>query len=869
MVNKIYGLSVFVGLLMVVGCEQAQERGEVPGNPERAEAVAVAEEDVALIPAAASMIPFSSTWRYPTILNWRPGDQLTATVNPPRFSWPYLHEVVAEDLREIRPNVFSFEISADPAFAAPVVRVTDTPYNFYNALSPLPPGAWYWRVGYGPQPDTVWADPLSFVIEADTPRWDRSMIDDAVARLQAREGSRTLPPGTTWEAWNARIAGHPDTRNRYLLMVREAERVISLPWWDDMPEIDNFGRPTRNRDERVRWVRMLREAAIVAFVYRLTGDEQFAGALPRILHMASWPPGGLLSPENLGGQTKMPSQAPELFAAVYDWFRDAWTDEERAVMQEAVRWRIQQMFFAPNAIVWQDGPERMRHFGLAYSGGSHPYQNFAWALPAIMLMAGDVAEAVELLALSLNYLTGVTVPDGPDEGYNEGHGYSNEKAGTLLDAALVVEMLLPELQQGRNPAIYNLIDWFAFVFSGPEELPWGDSWLGTSRNIGDENLRKLAMLTGSPLARQLWQYRGRGEFLGQVRGLYNRPWFELMAWEHYHEMLAELPEAEIADTLFLPEAGWMFAHSRPILTLEDYRQAVGMQFQMRPRGGYGHSFASDGSFVWFAHGSLLSIGGGWRSWASLSYSRSPLSHNSLLINGEGHDVINPFQPQRPYTARPLAFEQTDAFTYWAAELTPGYRPHLEVEEVIRHVLFVEGRWFVILDTLATPEPATFTWLFHVQQDVPMHVGDNGFHYEIDGVKAEVRFANRAESIEIQHAMLEAAYVNPVTGKDHFPIDMERARGREEFRPLLSRALNAHSLRVQNREAARHFYFLSVLNAAPAGEALPEIQFLDGKRLTLTRPDGTALTVSFDPARPGDLTVDPARASQHRTHEVPR
>ena len=811
-----------------------------------------------LIPRERSLQSYNSSWHYPTILNWRPGNGLEVTVNPPRLSWPYLQEIVAADIHNIPPTLFTLEIADNPDFNAPEVRVLDTPYNFYNALPPLAPGVWYWRVGYGPAPESQWSEPLSFVITEDTPVWDRSLIHQAAEHLGQRTGARTLPEGTEWQTWNQRLAEHPDTRSSHELMFREAERVMALPWWDDMPEIDQLGRQPQNRNERTRWVRMLKELSLVAYCYRLTGDEQYAGALPRILHMAGWPPGGLLSPENLGGQTKMPSQAAELFAVVYDWFRDEWTEEERDILRETIRWRLESMFFAPNSIVWQNGPETMRHFGLAYAAGSHPYQNYAWAVPAIVLLAGELEIADELLELSLHYLTGVTIPDGPEEGYNEGHGYSNEKAGTLLDAALVVDMLLPELHMGKNPAIRNLIDWFAFLFSGPEDLPWGDSWLGTSRGIGDENLRKLAMLTGSPLARDLWLQRSRGEYVGNVRSLYNRPWFEFLAWEHHAESLADLPEGEIEDTLFLPEAGWVFAHSRPILTLEDYNQAVGMQFQMRPLGGYGHSFASDGSFVWFAHGALLSVGGGWRSWASLSYSRSPLSHNALLVNGEGHDVINPYQPQRPYTARPLALERSESHTYWAADLTPGYRPHLEVDRVHRHVLFVEGRWFLIYDELVAPEPAIFTWLFHVQQDVPLTVEADGFHYAVSNVQAAVRFANPADTIDILHATERDAYVNPVTGHDHFPEDMRRAESREEFRPLRTRQLLKHSLRVQNRTPSQEFHFLSVLQAAPDGEPLPEIEMLTDKVVRLTRPDGSTITVSFDPSHPGDLTVDPAR-----------
>jgi hypothetical protein len=856
MYKQIIRQSLWGLLLILAACSPqapSPQEAQEPSLTEPKEGIQAPGET---LPSESALQPFNTGWNYSTILNRRPGDGLSVTVNPPRFSWPYLRDIVAEDIRNIAPTVFSLEIAADADFEEPQVRIEDTPYNFYNALAPLPPGTWYWRVGYGAQPNPEWSKVYSFVITGDTPVWDRSFIRGAADRLRGMSGSRTAPEGESWEEWNARLAAHPDTREQHEMLFREAERVMALPWWDEFPETDQLDRPTRTREERTRWVGMLKNLSVVAFCYRLSGDEKYAGALPRIIKMASWPRGGLLSPENLGGQTKMPSQAAELFAVVYDWFREDWSPEQRATLRETLRWRLQDMFFDPDNIVWQQGEERMRHFGLAYSAGSHPYQNFAWAVPAIVLMAGDLEIADTLLELSLHYLTGVTIPDGPEEGYNEGHGYSNEKAGTLLDAVLVVEMLLPEAGQGRNPVIQKLIHWFAFMFSGPEDLPWGDSWLGTSRNIGDENLRKLAMLTHSPLAKSLWVQRGKGEYGSNVRSGYGRPWFEFMAWDRYAESLEALPEAEIDDTLFLPEAGWVFAHSRPILSLEDYNQAVGMQFQMRPMGGYSHSYASDGSFVWFAHGALLSVGGGWRSWASLGYSRSPLSHNSLLINGVGHSVVDPYQPQRAWTARPLAFEQGEGFTYWAADLGEGYRPQIEVDHVVRHVLFVEGRWFVIFDDLQVPEPARFTWLFHVQQDVPLGVEADGFQYTVDHVNAEVRFANVPGTLEIQHATGREAYVNPDSGEDFYPGDMERAKSRGIFSPFLTRPLNQHSLRVRNQEPSTSWQFLSVLNASPEDTPLPEIEMLDEKRVALHTPDGRRIVVSFSPAEPGDFTIDP-------------
>jgi hypothetical protein len=628
---------------------------------------------------------------------------------------------------------------------------------------------------------------------------------------------------------------------------------MALPYWNDFPESDDLGRPPKTREEKTRPVTTLKELTIVAYAYRLTGDEKYAGAIPRIIQMASWPRGGLLSPEGgLGGFTKMPSQAVEFFAVVYDWFADDFSEAQAATLKEAIRWRLHDMYFDPHSIIWQQGEDSMRHYGLAYNGGSHPFQNYAWTLPAILLTAGDLEVSDQLTELALHYLTGVTLQEGPEEGYNEGHGYSNEKAGTLLEAAVVTHMLLPDLELGKNPVIQNLVDWFAFMFSGPEQLPWGDSWLRTARNVGDINLRRLTVLTGSPLAKHLWIERGDKDYSDNVRGLYNRPWYDFAVWDRYREEIDAIPDTpEIASTLFLKRAGWVFDHTRPILNLEDYKQAVGMQMQFRPMGGYNHSFGSDGSFVWFGHGALLSSGGGWRSWASLGYSRSALSHNSLLVNGIGHSIINKYQPQRLYTARPLAYEEREDLRYWAAELTPGYPEEANAQRVIRHVVRVEDV-YILYDELVAADPSTFHWLFHVYQDVPVQVSPDGFTYSIDGVEARVQLATPA-TISIENKIGRDGYVNPVTGTDHYPADMERAKGRGIFKKYETESLQHNNLMVSNTVKTDRFSFLAVLTCAPESGTLPEVVLESPTRVIL--PNG--LTLSFDPTQPGDFTVDPS------------
>ena len=83
----------------------------------------------------------------PTLSHVSSRDSQVCDENPPRFSWPYVPNVLQHDA-ESALGEFTFQLSRDGDFARPKLE-TRTPYNFYNALPVLEEGSWYLRVGYG------------------------------------------------------------------------------------------------------------------------------------------------------------------------------------------------------------------------------------------------------------------------------------------------------------------------------------------------------------------------------------------------------------------------------------------------------------------------------------------------------------------------------------------------------------------------------------------------------------------------------------------------------------------------------------------------------------------------------------------------
>ncbi len=803
------------------------------------------------------LIDYDTRWRYPHYLNRRPGDGQVVDTNPPRMSWPYLQGTVVENHPPQR--LFTLQIADNEACTDPVVEVVDTPCNFYNALPVLDEGTWYWRVGYRlPDEDRVrWSDPWGFEIGPDAVEWDRAIITRAHKVLAGRPHPRIGPADGDWQALRAALEADPMGAEYLEDTLRMAEALPRQDWWTDFPQSDvKEETGLAGRD----WIKITRNLARAAMAYRLSGDERLLPAKEHILTVAGYPRGGQTSPEYHAKVRKWPTQVTQHLAVAYDLWYPELTEAEREQMREAIAWRLEATYLQAKSWMRKGGRADWR--GVAVFAASHPFENFVWTLPAVLLTAGDLEVADRLTPVVLHFLTGVTASHGPDEGWNEGLAYGGWKGHSMLQAALATHLLLPELGLSRSPYFPRLGEWYAHIYPiGIQRLSFGDyaqapeGKRGTQLNV----LKFIAFLSGD--SRATHRYEALAQELGNRTSGY--PWWDVVAAA---ELEMPSPEPYSPDAVF-PEAGWVMASTHPPSLREDFQEAVGMIFKCRPRGGHSHSFRSEGDFVWYGYGQTLSVGAGGPY--PDPYSRHSMSHNVLLINGEGQEW-NPREPSYPYMGRLLAYEKGDGYTWWVGDATHAYQTVDGLKRWLRHVVFVDERWFVIFDDLAMEadaEPAKFSWLLHIAQNVDLEMsgGDLRWSHD-DGVNARVAFAE-PEGVDIVDLQGRDGYRNLVTGEDIWETARERlgAKGRE----IREDRLLAHNIWVTNREPAVEHTFLAALTAWPEGAQAPEVGFNGERVVTITGADGEAQTVSFDPSVEADITVDIAAVRAHMMATEPR
>lgn len=494
----------------------------------------------------------------------------------------------------------------------------------------------------------------------------------------------------------------------------------------------------------------------------------------------------------------------------------------------------------------------VRANGLSGMCGSHQYEGAMDTAVCGLAAYEHSPVAREWFDLILNYMVGVTCAHGFDEAWNEGFVYGISKFKWLTNATMYFDTALPEAHLGRNPFYKRIGDWFCRVMPvGMDHHAWGNG-CKASRDNHLANMRKLAHLTREGRFLLNWQQDGGSRFSKF------RPWIEYVLPHYYQEPKLEPEHHSVA---IFPIAGWGMAASGPPSLRNTYDEGIGLVLQCRPRGGYGHSFHSDGSFQLHAYGEMLNHGGG-SSANKDAYAYHTMSHNTILVDGLGQAQPGHGQLYPAY-GRLVGFARGKQYVYFAADATRCYPkepgnysrwglplhgiyqkralPHLE--RFIRHILFVGNKYFVIYDDLLCSKPATFTWLYHILPDDPIRFDQETFavDYTVGDVAVRLQHLAQPGKLELDDREKLDAFINPITGEDY-----------RRFRRL--DILCGHNLWISNTEPVKDWRFLAVVFPVPPGGKIPAIERIDDATVRVGED-----ILCFDPASAAasqaDVVVD--------------
>jgi len=790
-------------------------------------------------------IDADSRQQFARFVRFRPADGQTVALNPPRFSWPYVPQILGKGSALKADQRFTLQISHSPDFAAVKIEVRDTPYNFYNFLPVLEkPRRWYWRVGYNIGSTRArWSDAQSFTIADDAVVWDRSQLGETLKQITGHP--RILFNTSTRSKVLSLREQHAFSEELARHMISQANRTLRESWYRRFPLDDK---------EPLHFMQMGRSLVSCAFAYLLTGDERYAGFKERFLRIASWPRGGFSSPEGAGAADKWETHLTEYLGLFYDWFYDELTPQERSVVRKSLEWRIHHTM---NCFAWRrNNGQTMRSGSIALNCSSHPYQNVMATLPGALAICDESDVAREALEVGVHYVIGITNGFGEDEGWNEGPGYGNGKMKWLTDATWYLQTAIPELDLGKNGVYSDYCDFFAritplgarhcsFGNRGYNERDWSSSRI--------TNFRRVAMLCGDGHAMQNWlDTRRRLKELKGSSAMPYSPWIDYVL-----PFYATEPEPAVEDrhARLFPIEGWVTVSSAPPSDYDRQKDAVSMTFACRPRGGYSHAFRNENAFDIHAYGETIAVGGG--TTANLSpFANHTMSHNTVLVNGREQQAAR--RKSQPFCGRIIAFKQGDDFVYWAGDATAAYVPEAGLERFVRHVVFVKDAYFVVFDELALTDgqrPGTFQWLYHVTPDVPLDFDRKTFRlrYAIGNTNAVVQHLAHVDDLTFQDRPGIKGMTNPLTGED---LTTMRKRDKPGIKKRTPQPLPAHHVWISHGTPRQKMQFLAVIAPFRQNEPEPRIQPAGALGVRVQFRDQEAV-ITFDKNAKADIVVDTA------------
>lgn len=779
-----------------------------------------------------SAVTTTASAEYSTTVWFRPNGD-TVTYNPPVFHWCYSTNNLTGGEQNpggefphwaTQTNAFQFQIATQSNFGGTLAVDVNTPFNFYNTLSPLSTNAtrqFWWRVQWVTGGVAYCTSKIyTFTVANGATNWDRSMLADtnyfATNNVKPLFCFRAGEEAAIWTDAQTHARSFMDLTNAATAATNAAYFHTHHLWGTNTtPEpsqavavTDGFGRANN--------------LSAVLFLWKFSGDNRWTNAsmtgwlLTNIYHNVHW----FLNPSNNyamldygDSQSAMPVR---LVIATYDWLHtylgsDTGTFNGQLRTNALHAGRLISRFWIGNDL-WTATPfptgGYIRHYDWNYrdrtnycnpagtlekQGNSHGAISLMIAgFPTALVMGEDDEEIKLLRNLILNYMVGKTTPFGGWAanhigvyGYVDNHVYNR----SLISGLQILHVTYPQVQIQRTDFCAKFPEWWTrFVpynmrkYHGPygDGIPTGNF----SYYFGLENRGlDLALLTGSGYARQLYDLN---------REYSNTFWavsshFDELPLRYHFTLPAAATNTPAA---IYPEDGMVSSSSGSPSEFGSYTNQFGFSIYAPPRGFYqNHNVAASGSIDLWAYGTQITDGGG--------DNLNPLGYHSdgnigLFVNGygvsgsAGADQSYYAKSQlAPMESRIVNYANGGWFTYVCVDLTGSftnaYHPLTVVTRVRRHIVqLTNSPAWLICDEFTTSSNCTFgvrwqiPWAFRYEVSSAALANETQFTGDRYGSNSYARTTNGFTYTAGNYA--DSGYANP----PRVPVTVTFANNTNQF-----------------------------------------------------------------------------------------
>lgn len=568
-------------------------------------------------------------------------------------------------------------------------------------------------------------------------------------------------------------------------------------------------------------------------LWRVTGEDRYLQkARTFLVEACRWDPLGATGIDyNDEAHFRLFRKLP----AIYDQIRDHLPARERAEVVAHLRERGKRNF----ASILEHGVADLVRNSVEREPASHSVRFMPMTGLAALALWDDIPEAREWWEFVYTWYRDVFTPWGGDDGgWAEGVAYWRGvyEHGIFQDALLAI----------GDPLAYRQPFW---ANTGLFQVYFVQPYLATS--FGDlSNAGQFFMEPGvRHFLEHLGRVTGKGAYISWAQ-LYasNRPLPQEMGAASLNRMYptaaeywvrefiaakvpvpATTPLADLPDNRHFEDIGWVALHS----DLGNPAEDIMLAFKSSPYGSFSHSHADQNAFIINAFGEQLAINSGYREYHRSQmhkyYTRQTLSKNAILINRHGQEVQD-----KTATGRIVRFEETERTVWTTGDATVAYNTRQSdadtLSKVLRDIVFVDRRYFVIRDHVVQRSPGRIDWLLHARDPITYHEVDGSVVIQRKGVALLGRLVAPGNDLNL-------------TSWEGFPIDpdpkyADPAILREQSYLTEIVVDQAHFQANTLDDKADHVIFAVLWPTRRAAEAADfKVRALDRETLLIHRPDG--------------------------------
>lgn len=612
------------------------------------------------------------TWGY------RPAPGSVAETNPPAFTWGPEREAAR----------YRLEIGRGAAFDEIVYTSPETRWSAHCPSRALAPGRYSWRYsGVNEAGErSNWSETRQFQVAADAAVFSQPTLSELIQRMPAGHPRLFFRPE---DVPRLRDLARGAQAERLAKLVEEAEHLIESP--PDVSEPARYPEGTEYKGKewkeiwwgnRVRSIAVADGAALLGFVYQLTGEARYGRAgCDLLLALCAWDAKGSTAYEYNDEAAMpllyMPSRA-------YSWMHELLSPEERTRVCEMMQERGSQAF---NHLI------KRQHLWTPFES----HRNRAWHFLGEVAVAfqGEIPDAEQWLDYAMTiFFTTYPVWGGADGGWHEGVGYWASYIERFLYWVHVVRAAFG-IDAFEKP-YFREAGYYPLYVTPPGTTTAGFADMGPK--TGSSRSGPLMAMLAASGRNPTWQWYAErhaaalpGGYLGFI--------YETAVTA----VEARAPEDLPASRVFR-DVGLAVLNT----TLVDTENNVQIQLKSDPFGRVSHGHNSNNAFLLHWRGLPVFVSTGWReihgSKHHTKWMWETKSDNAILVNGAGQKVHTP-----EATGAIAAFRTTPRVDIAVGEAAASYK---ELKRWTRRIVFIKPDVVVIHDVLEAEEPATFQWLLH-------------------------------------------------------------------------------------------------------------------------------------------------------------